>query len=49
MISMALPIIVLTVKTEKQAVPVIIDMSILLGTIMGFAGHFFHIYFYNKT
>jgi hypothetical protein len=42
-IAMALPILLIVAKTEKKAVPPILIMAIVLGTLIGFLGHFLNI------
>lgn len=42
--AMALPILMIVAKEEKKAIPPIAAMSIILGTLIGIAGHFLGIY-----
>lgn len=38
--ALALPIIVIISGSDKKAVPIIAIMSVILGTLIGLAGHF---------
>ena len=38
--ALAVPIIVIISGSDKKAVPIIATMSIILGTLIGIAGHF---------
>ncbi|MFH1073882.1 MAG: hypothetical protein V1752_02230 [Candidatus Firestonebacteria bacterium] len=40
-LSLALPIIIIVAEKDKKAVPIIAGMSIVLGTLIGIAGHYF--------
>jgi uncharacterized membrane protein len=42
-IAMALPVLLIVAKTEKKAVPPILMMAIILGTLIGVTGHFLSI------
>lgn len=39
----ALPVMLLVIKTEKKALPAIITMTVILGTLIGVTGHFLNI------
>ncbi len=39
--ALALPVIVIVSGKDKKAVPIIAAMSIILGTLIGYAGHLF--------
>jgi hypothetical protein len=39
-LALALPMVVLISATDKKAVPVILTMAVILGTLIGVAGHF---------
>jgi len=38
--ALALPIIVIISESDKKALPIIAAMSVILGTLIGIAGHF---------
>jgi hypothetical protein len=38
--TLSLPVIVIISEKDKKAVPIILGMSVVLGTIIGIAGHF---------
>lgn len=40
-LSLSLPIIIIVAAEDKKAVPIIASMSIILGALIGLAGHFF--------
>jgi len=40
-LAFTLPIVLLVSKEDKKSVPIIIANSIILGTLIGVAGHFF--------
>ncbi len=40
-LAMALPIVIIVAEKDKKAVPVISGMSVVLGTLIGLAGHYF--------
>ncbi|HOA06655.1 MAG TPA: hypothetical protein PLE16_05870 [Spirochaetota bacterium] len=42
-LALAIPVIIIVSEKDKKAVPVIISMSIILGTLIGIAGHYFTI------
>lgn len=44
-LAMALPVLIIVAKTEKKAAPPILVMSIVLGTLIGIAGHLFKLSF----
>ncbi len=37
---LAVPIIILVAKDDKKSIPPMVVMSVVLGTLMGIAGHF---------
>jgi hypothetical protein len=37
--ALALPVVMLVSMTEKKAVPIILTMAVVLGTLIGVAGH----------
>ena len=37
---LALPVVIIVSENDKKALPVIISMSVILGTLIGIAGHF---------
>lgn len=39
-VSLALPIVFLVSKEDKKALPIILTMAAILGTLIGIAGHF---------
>ena len=39
-VSLALPVVVIVSKEDKKAVPIILTMAAILGTLIGIAGHF---------
>ena len=39
-LALALPIIIIVSSNDKRTVPIIASMSIILGTLIGIAGHF---------
>jgi hypothetical protein len=39
-VSFALPVVCIVSKEEKKAVPIILIMAAVLGTLIGIAGHF---------
>ena len=39
-VAFALPIAVLVLEKDKKAVPIILTMAVILGTLIGVAGHF---------
>jgi len=39
-VALALPVVVLVTKEDKKAVPIILTMAAVLGTLIGIAGHF---------
>jgi hypothetical protein len=38
--ALSLPVVFLVAKADKRAVPIILTMAIVLGTLIGIAGHF---------
>ena len=40
-LALAIPIIIIVSDKDKKAVPVIALMSVVLGTLISFAGHYF--------
>jgi len=40
-VALALPVVVIVSKQEKKAVPIILTMAAILGTLIGVAGHYF--------
>lgn len=39
-LALALPVVVIVSTEDKKAVPVILTMAVILGTLIGLAGHF---------
>ena len=39
-VAMALPVVMLVAMTDKKAVPIILTMAAVLGTLIGVAGHY---------
>jgi hypothetical protein len=39
-VAFALPVVCLFAKEEKKAVPIVLTMAAVLGTLIGIAGHF---------
>jgi len=39
-VAFALPVVVLVSTQDKKAVPIILTMAAILGTLIGIAGHF---------
>ena len=39
-VALALPVVVLVSKEDRKAVPIILTMAAVLGTLIGIAGHF---------
>lgn len=39
-LALALPVIIIVAKEEKKSVPPMIAMSVILGSLIGIAGHF---------
>jgi len=39
-VALALPVVVLVASEDKKAVPIILTMAAILGTLIGLAGHF---------
>jgi hypothetical protein len=39
-LALALPILIIVSENDKKAVPVIVAMSVILGAIIGLAGHY---------
>ena len=37
---LALPIVIIVSATDKKSIPIILTMSIILGALIGIAGHF---------
>lgn len=42
-LAMSLPIVIIVAKTEKKAVPPILVMAIVLGTLIGITGHLLNV------
>ena len=40
-VSLSLPVVVIVSKEDKKAVPIILIMAAILGTLIGLAGHYF--------
>ncbi len=40
-LALAVPVIIIVSEKDKKAVPAIVTMSIVLGTLIGIAGHYF--------
>ena len=38
--ALALPVVTVISKTDKKSVPIILAMSVILGTLIGIAGHY---------
>jgi len=38
--ALALPVVVLVAAQDKKAVPIILTMAVVLGTLIGIAGHY---------
>jgi hypothetical protein len=38
--ALALPVVMIVAKTDKKSVPIILITSVILGTLIGIAGHF---------
>lgn len=41
-LALTIPIAIIVSSTDKKPVPIILAMSIILGTLIGIAGHFAH-------
>jgi hypothetical protein len=39
-VALALPVVVLVAAQDKKAIPIILTMAFLLGTLIGVAGHY---------
>ena len=39
-VALALPVVVLVSAQDKKAVPIILTMAVILGTLIGVAGHY---------
>jgi len=39
-VALTLPVVVIVSKQDKKAVPIILSMALILGTLIGIAGHF---------
>ena len=39
-VALALPVVVIVSMHDKKAVPIILSMAAVLGTLIGFAGHY---------
>ena len=39
-VALALPVVVLVASQDKKAIPIILTMAAILGTLIGIAGHF---------
>jgi len=39
-VALALPVVVLVSKQDKKAVPIILTLAAILGTLIGIAGHY---------
>jgi len=39
-VALALPVVVLVSAKDKKAVPIILTMAVILGTLIGVAGHY---------
>jgi hypothetical protein len=39
-VAFAIPIVLIVVSEDKKAVPIILTMAAILGTVIGIAGHF---------
>jgi hypothetical protein len=39
-VALALPVVVLVSMQDKKAVPIILTMAAIIGTLIGMAGHF---------
>jgi len=42
-VALALPVVVLVGSEDRKAIPIILSMAAILGTLIGVAGHFLHV------
>jgi hypothetical protein len=40
-LALALPVLIIVSGNDKKAIPIIASMSLILGTLISFAGHYF--------
>jgi hypothetical protein len=39
-LALALPVVLVVSRTDKKVIPIILAMSVILGTLIGIAGHY---------
>ena len=42
-VALALPVVVLVASEDRKAIPIILTMAAILGTLIGVAGHLIHL------